>query len=517
MPEARAVALNRWFSGFARRRGRVLSLILGGFIGLGQEPFGLVLLALPAMAGLILVLARGRSAGSVGLRGALAGAGYAMVSMVWIIEPFLVDVLRHGWMAPFALLGMSLGFGFFWGTGFWAAWKMTGGRSPWLLFAAPVTWTLAEVARSYVFTGLPWNLIGYVWVGTPVYGLASWVGPHGMTLLTVALASSVAFLPVARRLTGAGLLLLLAMVMGSWEPSAPPVEEGRPIVRLVQPNAPQHQKWDPKMMPVFYNRQLNYSAAPAANGQRPDLIVWPEVAVPFLLNAPTTPFWEIAGAAAGSPVALGIRRVQDDRPYNSLVVLDKEGVPGPAHDKYHLVPFGEYLPFSDVMARMGFYGLAVQFRNAYAPGPGPAVIDFGTAGIGQPLICYEVIFPHEVRRAPERPDFLLQITNDAWFGVLVGPSQHFAQARARSIELGLPLVRVANTGISAVIDGHGRVVARLPQHQPGWLDAYLPPPLAPTLYARTGDIPVLLLLLLSIMVVLIRGRENHVDPPAGAR
>ena len=265
------------------------------------------------------------------------------------------------------------------------------------------------------------------------------------------------------------------------------------MLRLVQPNAEQGLKWDPDQARMFFERQLSFTAA----GSRPDLVIWPETAVPYLIDEYPEVARRIAEAGRGSPVAVGVQRVAGWQYWNSLAVIGPGGQIGASYDKHHLVPFGEYIPFGDLLYDwFGLVAFAAQQGNGYSPGPGPAVLDLGgNLGKVLPLICYEVIFPQDVRAAPERADWMLQITNDAWFGTWSGPFQHLAQARLRAIEQGLPLVRVANTGVTAVVDARGRILDSLPFGEAGYLDVPLPGGLPPTPYARWGEGPILLLLL----------------------
>ena len=191
-----------------------------------------------------------------------------------------------------------------------------------------------------------------------------------------------------------------------------------------------------------------------------------------------------------------------------MVTLDAQGDVTQVYDKHHLVPFGEYMPLGDLLAKVGITAFAARHGNGYSSGPGPKLMDFGPLGKALPLICYEAVFAHDVGAAPERPDFLIQITNDAWFGKGAGPKQHLAQARMRAIEHGLPLARAANTGISAMIDPFGRVVASLPLNKAGFVDARLPKPLPPTLYSRTGDLPFAMLLLICLAAAAIWRRRS---------
>jgi len=277
----------------------------------------------------------------------------------------------------------------------------------------------------------------------------------------------------------------------------------RPVIRMIQPNATQHLKWDRTMIPVFFQRQVDYTAAPSDDPARPrpDLVIWSETALSVILENAEPELEAIALAADGVPVVLGIQRFIGQRTFNSALYMDQGGVIRAIYDKHQLVPFGEYMPFGEVMARFGIHGMAASRGGGFSAGPGARLMDLGALGHALPLICYEAVFPQFINSAPDRPDFLMQITNDAWFGALSGPYQHLAQARLRAIEQGLPMVRVANTGVSAMIDPQGRITAQIPLGEAGWMDAALPLPLPPTLYARTGEGPVLLfvafLLLLS--------------------
>ena len=507
-----------------------LAVLAGGFGALGLSPVGLwpvTLLVLPVLPWLMLAAADARQAALLGWGFA---AGWFLAGLHWIVEPFLVAPEVHGWMAPFALVFMAGGLALFWGLGFGLAHRI--GRSAaarvWLLL--PLL-GLAELARAYLLTGFPWAGLAQIWVDSDAALLLAWIGPHGLGVATL-LAALPPGLAMARRarpraaalalvpaLALLGAVLLVARLAGP-EPSARPGQAlglgpglgpgqvsgsssgragqtgpGGRVVRLVQPNAPQHLKWHPRHMPVFFRRALELTAG----GARPDLVVWPETSVPLFLDEAGLALREMAEAARGAPLVAGIRRAEGGRVYNSLITVGAEGRVGQIYDKHHLVPFGEYIPLGDLAARFGIYGLAAGMGNGFSAGPGPVLLDLGPLGRALPLICYEAVFPQDVGAAPARPDFLLQITNDAWFGQFSGPWQHLAQAQMRAIEQGLPMLRAANTGISAAIDPWGRVQAMIPLGQAGRIDVALPEPLPPTIYARLGDAPVFVLLLLALM------------------
>jgi apolipoprotein N-acyltransferase len=230
----------------------------------------------------------------------------------------------------------------------------------------------------------------------------------------------------------------------------------------------------------------------------------PETTRPYWVENAQVVFDVIAEAARGAPVALGIQRREGRDYFNSMVVLDSAGRVTQTYDKHHLVPFGEYMPAEWFFRHINVGGLAARTEGGYTAGPGPQLIDFGALGTALPLICYEAVFAHDVGGAPARPAFLMQLTNDAWFGARSGPQQHLAQARMRAIEQGLPMVRSANTGISGMIDPKGRVTASIPLNTAGYLDTALPAPGALTIYGRTGDLPWVILILGGLIATVVR-------------
>jgi apolipoprotein N-acyltransferase len=453
---------------------------------LGHAPLYLWPLTVLGLAGLVrLVAGAARGAGWIGL---LGGTGYGVVALSWIVEPFLIEPEVYGWMAPFALVFMGLGLGAFWALAAWGARVLPFGNRA-MGFAA--TLTAVEFLRGHILTGFPWAMPGHVWISTPVAQLGAFVGPTGLTLGVMVLAAALSALRLwPGVLAGAG--LAVAWGFGLWVLAQPmPVDRGA-VLRLVQPNAEQALKWDPDQARVFFDRLLTASAAEP----RVDLVIWPETALPYLLERHAELAPMIAGAAGGAVVALGAQRAEGSQFWNSLVVIGPDGTVGQSYDKHHLVPFGEYIPLGDLAFRLlGLRAFAAQEGAGYTAGAGPALIDFGPEmGLALPLICYEAVFPQDVNAAPARAGWLLQITNDAWFGTISGPFQHADQARMRAIEQGLPLVRVANTGVTAVYDARGRLRASLPFGVEAHLDAALPGPLAPTPFARWGEAPALVLL-----------------------
>ncbi len=482
---------------------RLLAFLAGGTAALGQAPWGLWPAALLGLGAIFLLVATTRSPRGAFWTGWAAGAGFFGVGMHWIVEPFLVDVARHGWMAPFAVVFLAGGLALFWGAA--SALARWLGHSPRdMVIAWGAAMTLGELARGYVLTGFPWSLVAYGWLDLPPMHWVKMTGSYGLSLMTLVLVGL-----TARLVLGGGLRDLAAPVIG-WTLlfagggllTAPERDySDRPVVRVVQPNAPQDEKWDPDKARIFFNRAVTATGAEAE--VKPSLAVWPESALPTLMENAGPAFSVIARAADGMPVVTGLQRRDETGIYNSMVVLGSDGEVADLYDKHHLVPLGEYIPFRHLAARIGLRGLSQRGGFGYAPGPGARVLEIEGLGMVLPLICYEGIFPHDVNAAPERPDFIMLITNDAWFGEGAGPKQHLAQARVRAIEQALPMIRSANTGISTVIDPGGRLLGEIPLGETGYLDRPLPAPLRTTLYSRTGDWPILVLVLALLAAIRV--------------
>lgn len=459
----------------------LLALCAGILLAMVQAPWSFPPAFFVSLPILFMLFEGAHSYCRAGLIGWFAGLGYFAMTLSWIVEPFLVDVAKHGWMAPFALFFMGAGLALFWALAFRVAW----GKG---MVAFVVFWTMAELARAYIFTGFPWGLIAYGWVDTPLIQITSLIGVHGLGAVT--LLASVLLV------RGKGLIGVLIFATlwgaGSYRLSTPtPIRTEPFTVRILQPNVAQEQKWLPEFAEVFYQRQLDLSAKLAQSP--PDMVIWPEAAVPFIPDRRADLTQQIANTVDGAVTLLGARRIDEDGNwFNSIALIDQLGNISARYDKHHLVPFGEYIPFSRHLTWTGIDALT---GLGFSAGDGPQVIDDGKTPPFLPLICYEAIFPQHARTAI-RPDWIIQITNDAWFGHFSGPYQHFAQAQVRAIEQGLPLARSANTGISGMIDPFGRIVASLPLGEMGVVDAVLPGALPKTFYSKTGDWLVLVFLVL---------------------
>jgi apolipoprotein N-acyltransferase len=511
-----------------------LALLFGVCAGGAMAPFHLIFLLVPGFSGLVWLLATSRTIRSAFSSGWAFGIGHFAVGFYWISHAFLVDAATYGWMAPFAVLLLAAGIALFPGFTALVSWRVfhkfqLGTIGQVLVLAA--SWIALEWVRSWIFTGFPWNLIGTVWAfSDTVMQVAAYGGVYGLGLITIVIAAMPAVLADGQgirsaRLAMGGAILGLAFIVaiGTWRLSSAGSEYVDGIrLRLVQPNIPQHLKWKPGHKAGHVKKQVKLSTQVSADGRPPTHIIWAETAVPFnLMNdkrllsylgaiAPKDGYL-ITGAPRSSPPD-----TPDPVYWNSLHAIAPGGAVAANYDKIHLVPFGEYVPFRDYI---NISKLTVG-RIDFSPGNGARVWKLPGLPAVAPLICYEAIFPSEVTslagngEETSEPDWLLNVTNDAWFGMSAGPYQHFAAVRFRAIEMGLPLVRVANTGISAVVDAFGRVETRLDLGVEGALDSRLPKRLAERpLYGRFGDWITLILVLAAMIGGILLKRSE--DPANG--
>ncbi|WP_345773591.1 apolipoprotein N-acyltransferase [Azospirillum oleiclasticum] len=506
-------------SGLQRMAGRLAGLAgwrrlavaagLGGVAALALPPADLLPVLLVAFPGLLWLLDGVRSRRGAFAVGWFFGFGHHLLGLYWISFALFTDIGRFWWALPLSAVGLPVVLSMFTGLATLAFWSVgwRGLGRP-LLFA--VCWAALEWVRGHVFTGFPWNLTGYGWVGVlPVLQAVSVTGIYGLSLLTVLVAALPAALADPRvpgRRAAAAFLAGLALfaaagAWGAWRLSGADTASVPGVrLRLVQPAIDQRLKWDPAERDANFQRHLELSAQPAS--RPPTHVIWAETAVPFFLEYDAARRMAVAAVTPpGGLTITGIPRTtlapSGERLYtNGMIAIDGSGAVTAAYDKFHLVPFGEYVPFRRYLPFGAIAGNGAEF----SPGPGPVTLPLKGLPPVSPLICYEVIFPGAVVARGEPPRWLLNLTNDAWYGRSAGPHQHFAIARVRAVEEGLPLVRVANTGISGVVDAVGRVTARLGLGDLGILDAELPVARsASTVYAAWGDW-VFGLLLLSCLV-----------------
>ena len=496
-----------------------LLVLAGAMAGLAMPPFDLwpfLFLAFPVLVWSL----DGASWRSAFASGWLFGLGYFTVCFYWIGIAFLVDAATYLWMMPFMVGALAGGMALYWGLAAVATVLIRQrGLARVIVFA--VLMAIAEWLRGHLLTGFPWTAPGLAVDG--MGGLAqaaALIGMPGLSLLVVLWAALPALAGFAgtRRVDWAVAVLLIALLPALWlwgtlrisdAGDTPPAGAA---LRIVQPNISQDDKWrGENARPIFDKmKMLSTRTSPQHPRGIEDvaLVIWPESSLSFYIDENAIGLAELAdmlpeqtvlvvGALRRDAKGPGERRV-----YNSVLAFDGDANLVAHYDKWRLVPGGEFLPFESILEPLGFRKV-VTVPGSFAAGPGPrniALPGLVPAGV---LICYEAIFPHDLVDATERPGFLINVTNDGWFGQSSGPYQHLAQARLRSIEQGLPLVRAANTGISAIIDAHGRIAASLPLGEEGVLDGVLPRRLPPTIYARVGDVMLAGLIALLLLAAIV--------------
>ena len=461
------------------------------------------------------------------------GFGYHVPGLYWLREAFAVTAGTLELLWPLAVLGLPAYLALFTALATASTALMPGSIVHRTLTLA-VALAASEWLRGHVFTGFPWNVIGYA-LTSPLVLLqsASVLGIYGLTLMTVLICATPAVVlasaparNTSSRVIGHAVLIAmlplgLMIAFGAWRLSTPaPPPLAGPRLRLVQPSIPQRAKWQAEHQLEFFNRHIELSAINPA-GVRDDLagithVIWPEAAMPFqplryphILDAIGEALPDgvqlLAGLLRSEP--LNAITGEGFRAFNSVAAFDDTGTPRAIYDKIHLVPFGEYLPFQQALEAIGLQSLTRQ-RGGFAIGaaPRPLLSIPGLPPVGI-LICYEAVFPAAVVQGSERPGLLLNITNDGWFGNSTGPRQHLQQARVRGVEEGIPLMRIANNGISAVFDAYGRELARLDLDTSGVIDTSVPATLQSTVYYKYKDVTAVvmsLVLLAAIFLTILR-------------
>ncbi|MEM7041926.1 MAG: apolipoprotein N-acyltransferase [Pseudomonadota bacterium] len=499
-----------------RRRPILASLLSGAFAALALPP----LHVLPGLVGFalwLLLLADARHRREFFMLGWWFGLGHFVVGLYWIAIAFFTDAEKFGALALPAVLLLCAVMAVFPAIAA-LIFGLLRPRHPFAqALALALAWIAGEWLRAQFLWGFPWNQIGNVWIAIlPISQVAAFVGIYGLSLIAVLVGALCLTLMVgegrARWLgPGVAILLLGVLAIGGGLRLAGGEAADHPDIRLrlVQANIAQHHKWDPELRAESFRRHLDLSVMPPADGTAPPThIIWPETASAYVLDEDPVAREIVADVTpVGGQVITGFNRFdlenEPKRAWNSLGALNDRGEIEAIYDKHRLVPFGEFLPWREVLSRIGLKKITAGTID-FQPGDGPVTLEVGDLPPFSPLICYEAIFTADVALDGQRPAWLLNITNDAWFGRSSGPYQHLAMARMRAIEEGLPLVRNANTGISVVVDAHGRVRDRLDLGETGVLDAPLPMALErPTYYARQPLMAILSTVAVAIVLIFM--------------
>jgi apolipoprotein N-acyltransferase len=506
-----------------RRAG--IAFVAGAASALAMAPFNawpILFVTFPVLVWLVDGSAAGRWSGAMAAAGAgwCFGFGFFIAGLYWVGYAFLVDAKTFGWLLPVAVAGLPAYLALYTAAGLAAA-RLIWVRGPERILALAATLTVAEWLRGHLLSGFPWNTFGYA-LSQPL-ALAqsvSLVGIWGLTFLTIAISASPAVLaddsadtPHPYRAPLIGLIILAAFAgYGAARLWMHPTTYVSGVkLRIMQPNLQQDEKFNysaKEQVVARYLRLSDRATGPQSGGVHDVThLIWPESAFPFFLTREPDALSQIAGLLKpGTELITGAVRAAPDasstnpRAYNSVYVIDPDGSIHGIYDKVHLVPFGEYLPLQRLLERLGLQQLT-KMVGGFLAGDRRRAMDVPHAPKMLPLICYEAIFLGSAVPPGERPGWLVNVTNDGWFGISTGPYQHLQQARALAIAEGLPLVRAANTGISAVVDPVGRIINSLPLGVEGVLDAPLPNAIAPTFYVVAGDYILILFLVVSFMVI----------------
>lgn len=512
-------------------RPMVLAIAAGAVAALAMPPLNFIAALFVSFPVLVWLLdGTAGSANRGGLRrfasafflGWCFGFGYFTAGLWWLGNALLLEADEFAWALPLATLGLPAVLAVYYGFAALVArllWSDGAGR----IGALAVGFGLAEWLRAFLLTGFPWNAIGYGFMPIPVMMQpVAIVGVHGMTVLAVLVCAAPALFGTKKGLkTGVGLAAVLLAAQfgyGFWSLSQPAAEGGKRFnVRLVQPAIDQSEKLEGGDRAAIFKEHLRLSALPPAEGSpRPDIIVWPETSIPFILTENTDALAAIADTLDdGQILVTGAVRVEaaaagyPPRYYNSVYVIDSSGQILAASDKVHLTPFGEYVPMEGLLREFGIDNM-IALPGGFTAASRRSLLTLPDGTALYPLICYEIIFPDEMEGLEKGANALLNVTNDAWFGLTPGPWQHFQQARIRAVETGLPLIRAANNGISAVVDEKGRILEGLALGAKGKVDATVDMKAGPGPFSKWRKFN-LWLIILTVLFYAVFMRERFVS------
>ncbi len=475
----------------------LLCFLLGVFATFTLAPFYIFPFIIPAYGGLFLLVKNAATRKRAFADGWWWGWGFYISGLYWFCIALLTDPEKFGWAIPFCLLGLNAIIAFYPAVACFLFNYLVRNTSNIKrktvidLLAFSTIWLLVEYARGHLFSGFPWNLAGYSFgFSAASLQLASVLGAYGLTFFTVLLGAAVAVIRSNRIFVFCiwG-LFAVALFWGNMRLQNVPEAENTSVkLRLVQGNIKQNLKWDPQLMQKNLGEYVTLTQS--AGIENVGYVIWPETAVPFPLKTQTPLTYHLgASMPPGVMLVTGGMRIEGDGDdssfYNSVMAIANDGKIIGNYDKHSLVPFGEFFPMRFLVPKS--IKLPVGDKD-FSAGSGPQTMIWGELPPVSVLVCYEAIFPEFAVDSDNRPQWLLNVTNDAWFGMSSGPYQHFEMARMRAVEQGLPLVRVANTGITAYIDEYGRIKQHLGLGEQGILDVKLQKTrLDSTTYTRYGQ------------------------------
>jgi len=498
---------------FIKEHSKTTALLLGVLSIRALPPYFFFPVLFLTFSSLLVLLQSARNYKRAFALGYWFGFGFYACGLAWIGNALLIDAKTFGWLYPIAFLSAGAFFGLFSAFPAWLSFYFKNIYAKYLAFAA--WWVIFEWIRSFILTGFPWNLLGTTMAFSPAaIQSASVFGTYGLSLLVIMAASAPALAFIRRDKTSLITTLSLIIILLSGNIGSGFLrlkhlgdsQTGKTSIRIVQPAIPQSMKWSPVSLDDNINKYVSLSQEPGF--EQADFVIWGETASPFPLDYDE--YYRTLVTAAvpqDGHLITGLVRYQADennryQPLNSMLVMNKGGIIEGFYDKSHLVPFGEYIPLRHWLP--GWIRPITNTIANFKAGNGPTKLNIGDHPSFGAAICYEIIFPTQIISSGNKPEWLINLTNDGWYGDSAGPHQHLVTAQMRAVEEGITVVRAANTGISAVINRLGQITASLPLNHSGVLDAELPEKLSiSTVYGKYGNIIPLILCFLNICLAFM--------------
>ena len=498
---------------------KICAFVLGWISVYALPPFYIFPILFLSFSGLFLLLTKtADTPGKAWKLGYFFGFGHFAFGLSWIGNALLLDIATLGWLYPLCLLAGGAFFGLFTAVPLWLSFYFSSLTAKILAFAG--FWGISEWLRSFILTGFPWNLLGSVFAfSDTMLQTASIWGTYGLSVITILISSFPALYlctPQKKKLLPAiGVPILLFFILsgfGLLRLQNASVQPGKTAIRIVQPSIPQKMKWDSKALEENLQKYIDLSRSPGLD--KIDFVVWGETAVPFPLDIDTAHRRAVTRAIPDNGYlitgAVRYEESPDGRyiPYNSMFIIDKSGTISAGYDKSHLVPFGEYIPLRQYLP--DWIRPVTNTIADFHPGSGPQNIKIGAHPQLNVTICYEIIFPHQIVNLQKKPSWMVNLTNDGWYGDSMGPYQHLTATRLRAVEEGITIIRAANSGISAAISPYGQIISEIPLNIPDFTDLYLPQTAYVfTFYNKYGNRLPVALCIFNILLAGYISRKNN--------
>jgi len=501
--------LKKNISTLTGKKKSIFLFIIGCLTTLAHAPIWLIPIPFLTFPCLIWLLNSCKNSKQAFLTGWWFGLGYFTAGLYWISISLFVDPLKFAWLLPFTLLGIPAIIAIYTAITTLLTYLSPYKKTWQQIITFATIWTITEITRGYLFTGFPWNNIGYIWTSSDsMLQITSIIGIYGLSFITILACT----LPSLYSTKNKAALIIPALLITSIYSFGKINLANNPTtfhpdlkIRIVQPNVSQHEKWDENKQ--FENIDTLHQLSSKSGWEDLTHILWPEAALPFFLNEYLIEslYLPILVPKNGLLITGAIRQdPYTGKIHNSIHTINKDGKITNIYDKHHLVPFGEYVPFRNILP----IEKITPGLQDFSEGAGiktltpPGFLSFS------PLICYEAIFPRHIINQNKRPQLLINVTNDAWYGNSTGPYQHFHIARTRTVEEGIPLIRAANTGISGTIDAFGRIINSTSLNQATTIDTAIPQATSATLYSKYGNLIILSILLILSIVTRITPKKT---------